>query len=103
MAYAVIPRNTSDKTTLADFIECIEQPYGKVNRTWVMERGIPAEETPKIMRDSDPPVHYLVGMPIGRLSRLDRPFLTLPWETGAGSGPSQTAGTGGRTLGADSS
>jgi hypothetical protein len=63
----VIPRNTSDKTTLADFIECIEQPYGKVNRTWVMERGIPAEETPKIMRDSDPSGHYLVGKPIGRL------------------------------------
>jgi transposase len=75
-----MPGNTSDKTTLADFLKAIERQYGKANRTWVMDRGIPTEETLKTMRESDPPIHYLVGTPKGRLSRLEQSFLTRPWE-----------------------
>jgi hypothetical protein len=44
LAYEVLPGNPSDKTTLADFIEKIETQYGKAQRTWVMDRGIPTEE-----------------------------------------------------------
>lgn len=80
LAYEVMPGNTSDKTTLADFLKAIEQQYGKANRTWVMDRGIPTEETLKTMRESEPPIHYLVGTPKGRLSRLEQSFLTRPWE-----------------------
>ena len=81
LAYEVMPGNTSDKTTLADFIHKIEAQYGKAQRTWVMDRGIPTEETLKIMREADPPIHYLVGTPKGRLSKLEQAFLQLPWET----------------------
>jgi hypothetical protein len=80
IAYEVMPGNTSDKTTLADFLESIEKQYGKANRTWVMDRGIPTEETLKTMRDADPPVHYLVGTPKARLTRLEQSFLARPWE-----------------------
>jgi len=45
-----------------------------------MDRGIPTEATLQIMRESDPPIHYLVGTPKGRLNRLERSFLTRPWE-----------------------
>lgn len=79
LAYEVMPGNTSDKTTLADFLNAIERQYGKVHRTWVMDRGIPTEETLETMRQSDPPIHYLVGTPKGRLTRLERSFLTQPW------------------------
>jgi len=79
LAYEVMPGNTSDKTTLADFLQAIERQYGKANRTWVMDRGIPTEETLDLMRQSDPPVHYLVGTPKGRLTRLERSFLAQPW------------------------
>ncbi len=79
IAYEVMPGNTSDKTTLAGFLKSIEQQYGKANRTWVMDRGIPTEETLKTMRDSDPPVRYLVGTPKGRLTRLEQSFLARPW------------------------
>ena len=41
LAYEVMAGNTSDKTTLRDFIERIEAQYGKARRTWVMDRGIP--------------------------------------------------------------
>jgi hypothetical protein len=44
-----------------------------------MDRGIPTEATLALMRGCDPPVQYLVGTPKGRLSKLERSFLTKPW------------------------
>jgi len=35
-----MPGNTSDKTTLAAFLNQIEAQYGKAQRTWIMDRGI---------------------------------------------------------------
>ena len=52
-------------------LEGIEQQYGKARRVWVMDRGIPTEETLAHMRQSDPPLSYLVGTPKGRLSQLE--------------------------------
>jgi transposase len=80
LAYEVLPGNTADKTTLRDFLDRIEQQYGKARRVWVMDRGIPTEETLEQMRRSDPPVHYLVGTPKGRLSRLEKDLLLKPWQ-----------------------
>jgi transposase len=79
LAYEVMPGNTSDKTTLRGFIEQIEAQYGKVGRTWVMDRGIPTEEMLAEMRASATPMHYLVGTPRGRLSQLEQAFLSQPW------------------------
>jgi hypothetical protein len=80
LAYEVLPGNTSDKTTLRDFLARIEQQYGKARRVWVMDRGIPTEETLEQMRSSDPPVQYLVGTPKGRLSRLEKDLIRKPWQ-----------------------
>ena len=63
LAYEVMPGNTSDKTTLADFLEKIEAQYGRSDRVWIMDRGIPTEETLEAMRTGPAPVHYLVGTP----------------------------------------
>jgi hypothetical protein len=80
LAYEVMPGNTSDKTTLADFLKKIETQYGKSDRVWVMDRGIPTEEALAQMRASPTPVHYLVGTPRGRLNKLEKDFLGKPWE-----------------------
>jgi transposase len=80
IAYEVMAGNTQDKTTLWDFIQKIEKQYGNVSRTWIMDRGIPTEETLQKMRAANPPISYLVGTPKGRLSVLEKKFLTLPWE-----------------------
>ena len=72
--------NTSDKTTLRDFLAKIERQYGKARRVWLMDRGIPTEETLAEMRQSDPPVQYLVGVPKGRLTRLERDLVRRPWQ-----------------------
>lgn len=80
LAYEVMPGNTSDKTTLTDFLKRIENQYGKSERVWVMDRGIPTEETLAQMRASPTPIYYLVGTPRGRLSKLEQGFLGKPWE-----------------------
>ena len=80
LAYEVLAGNTSDKTTLADFLAKIEKQYGKADRIWVMDRGIPTEETLAKMRASSPPVSYLVGTPKGRLTALEKDFLGKPWN-----------------------
>jgi len=80
LAYEVMAGNTADKTTLRDFLDKIEKLYGKAERVWVMDRGIPTEEVLAEMRQSDPPVHYLVGTPKGRLSRYEKELLEQPWQ-----------------------
>jgi hypothetical protein len=80
LAYEVMPGNTSDKTTLPGFLKKIEEQYGKAQRIWVMDRGIPTEKDLQAMRQSDPPVLYLVGTPKGRLSKLEDKLSQLPWE-----------------------
>jgi transposase len=62
------------------FLDKIEQQYGRARRTWIMDRGVPTEEVLADMRASDPPVQYLVGTPKGRLSKLEKQLLALPWQ-----------------------
>jgi len=80
LAYEVMPGNTSDKTTLPEFLQRIEDQYGKAKRIWVMDRGIPTEKVLQQMRASDPPVHYLVGTPKARLSKLEADLAERPWQ-----------------------
>jgi len=80
LAYEVLPGNTADKTTLRGFLERIERQYGKARRVWLMDRGVPTEEVLAEMRAADPPVHYLVGTPKGRLTRLEKHLIAKPWQ-----------------------
>ena len=80
LAYEVMAGNTSDRTTLRAFLQRIESLYGKAQRIWVMDRGIPTEEVLEEMRQSDPPIHYLVGTPKGRLTQYEEQLLERPWQ-----------------------
>ena len=80
LAYEVLPGNTADSKTLRMFLGKIERQYGKARRVWVMDRGVPTEAVLAEMRASDPPVHYLVGTPKGRLNRLEKHLLDKPWQ-----------------------
>ncbi len=81
LGYEVMAGNTSDKTTLPVFLQQIEQQYGKARRIWIMDRGIPTQKDLQVMRTSQPPVHYLVGTPKGRLTRYEKRLTELPWQT----------------------
>jgi len=85
LAYEVMSGNTADKSTLEGFLAHIENRYGKAQRIWVMDRGIPTEEVLEKMRASQPPVSYLVGTPKGRLSKLEAALLHEPWQQVRGS------------------
>ncbi len=80
LGYEVLAGNTQDKQTLGQALASIEKQYGKARRVWVMDRGIPTEETLEQMRQSDPPVSYLVGTPKGRLSKLEAALTERPWH-----------------------
>jgi transposase len=80
LAYEVLPGNTSDSTTLRAFLGRIERQYGKAQRVWCMDRGVPTEAVLEEMRASDPPVQYLVGTPKGRLNRLEASLVRKPWR-----------------------
>lgn len=77
LTYEVMPGNTSDKTTLADFLSKIETQYGKQRRLWLMDRGIPTEATLEQMRKEG--AQYLVGTPRGRLGKLEDQLIGQPW------------------------
>ena len=77
LSYEVLSGNTADSTTLADFLQRIEQRYGHANRIWVMDRGVPTEESLAKMRAIG--ASYLVGTPKGRLSKLEAGLLAQPW------------------------
>jgi hypothetical protein len=80
LAYEIMPGNTSDKTTLKLFLEKIQAQYGKAQRIWIMDRGIPTEAILQAMRQSDPPVAYLVGTPRARWDQFKDAFEKLPWQ-----------------------
>lgn len=80
IGYEVMRGNTSDKTTLRDMLQKITGNYGKERRTWIMDRGIPTEETLEEMRKANPAVRYLVGTPKGRLTKLEKDLATKDWQ-----------------------
>jgi transposase len=77
LSYEVMSGDTADATTLSGFLDRIEQRYGRAQRIWVMDRGIPTEDSLAKMRQMG--ASYLVGTPKGRLTKLEQTFLDKPW------------------------
>ena len=80
LAYEVMDGNTSDKTTLKNFLDKIESLYGKARRVWLMDRGIPTEAVLQEMRTSRQETYYLVGTPRGKVKQYEKKWLELPWQ-----------------------
>jgi transposase len=80
LAYEVMNGNTADNTTLRSFLEKIESTYGRAERMWVMDRGIPTEEVLAEMRRPDRQLQYLVGTPRSKITAMEKQWLDLPWQ-----------------------
>ena len=78
LTYEVLPGNTADSTTLPMFLAQIAARYGQARRIWLMDRGIPTEAQLAELRARGG--QYLVGTPKGRLTKLEQPLLTVPWQ-----------------------
>jgi Transposase DDE domain len=81
LAYEVMDGNTSDKTTLRGFLSKIENLYGQARRVWLMDRGVPTEAVLQEMRAAERQMFYLVGTPKARVSKYEKQWLELPWQT----------------------
>jgi transposase len=79
LAYEVMDGNRSDKTTLREFLNKIEQLYGQARRVWLMDRGIPTEKLLEEIRTQRPNTFYLVGTPRARVKKYEKQWLDLPW------------------------
>jgi transposase len=80
IAYEVMEGNTADSTTLPGFLDRIEQQYGRAQRVWIMDRGIPTEALLAELRSSGREICYLVGTPRGLLSKHEQALLDRPWQ-----------------------
>jgi hypothetical protein len=88
LAYEIMAGNTSDRTTLHEFLAKIEAQYGRarrvrgphVLRVGVMDRGIPTEEVLTEMRDPQREGFYLVGTPRGKIGQYEKKWLELRWR-----------------------
>jgi hypothetical protein len=80
LAYEVMNGNTADNTTLRSFLEKIESTYGRAERMWVMDRGIPTEEVLAEMRRPERKLRYLVGTPRSKITAMEKHWLDLPWQ-----------------------
>ena len=80
LGYETLPGNTQDKQTLAGCIESIESQYGKAQRIWIMDRGIPTEAQLEEIRKTRPELKYLVGTPRSRIKETRPIWETLAWN-----------------------
>lgn len=69
LAYAMLPGNTADKTTLRDMLATIRRRFGAAGRIWIMDRGLPTDEILTELRAADSGVRFLVGPPKAGLTR----------------------------------
>lgn len=76
--YEVLQGNTGEKTTLKPLLEKIESLYGKANRIWLMDRGIPTEATLAYMRENG--IDYLVGTPRKLLDEFEASLSVQAWK-----------------------
>jgi hypothetical protein len=78
IGYEVMPGNTADCTTLRRFLDKVESLYGQARRVWLMDRGIPTEETLAELRRRGG--QYVVGTPKARLSKFEASLAQRPWQ-----------------------
>ena len=79
VGYEIMDGNILDKQTLPQIIKKVEALYGKAQRVWLMDRGVPTEEQLKELRANDTNVKYLVGTARARVKETRSQWESKPW------------------------
>ena len=79
LGYETLDGNTVDNQTLMGCIQTIETRYGKADRIWLMDRGIPTEDHLKEIREKYPHIKYLVGTPRARVKETRPIWESIAW------------------------
>jgi hypothetical protein len=78
LGYEVFAGNTNDSKTVATIVQAMEDKYGKVNRIWVMDRGMVSEDNLKLLRQRGG--SYIVGTPKALLRRFEQYLTDKDWH-----------------------
>jgi transposase len=79
VGYEIMNGNTLDKETRPKFMERIEALYGKAQRVWLMDRGIPTDDQLTALRAGPSPVKYLVGTPRSQVKKTRSQWESATW------------------------
>jgi len=78
LGYEVFAGNRSDVTTVEEIVETMESRYGKVNRIWVMDRGMASSDNFEFLQDRGR--RYIVGANRGQLKHYEAELLKKDWQ-----------------------
>jgi transposase len=70
LGYEIFAGNTTDVTTVQQVVESMEDRFGKVNRVWVMDRGMVSEQNIAWLNSTGR--RYVIGTPRSELRRFAR-------------------------------
>jgi transposase len=70
LGYELFSGNTSDVTTVQQIVESMEKRFGKVNRVWVMDRGMVSAENIAWLNSTGR--RYVIGTPRAELRRWSK-------------------------------
>jgi transposase len=79
LGYGVFAGNRSDVTTVEEIVETMESRYGKVNRIWVMDRGMASSDNFEFLNEKAR--QYIVGANRGQLKNYEAELLKKDWQT----------------------
>lgn len=68
LGYEIFSGNTTDVTTVQEMVETMEDRFGKVNRVWVMDRGMASAENIAWLQATSR--RYVIGTPRAELCRF---------------------------------
>jgi transposase len=68
LGYEIFAGNTTDVTTVQQIVESMEDRFGKVNRVWVMDRGMVSAENIAWLNSTGR--RYVIGTPRSELGRF---------------------------------
>jgi transposase len=74
LAHFTLSGNTQDLATVQQIVRAVEQRFGKMQRVWVMDRGMVSKETLAFLHTSGRP--YLVGLRRSVVARFTRQLQT---------------------------
>jgi hypothetical protein len=68
LGYEIFSGNTADVSTVQEIVESMENKFGKVNRVWVMDRGMVSAENIAWLNSTGQ--RYVIGTPRSELGRF---------------------------------
>jgi transposase len=77
LGYEVFAGNRHDSTTVCGIIEAMEKKYGKLDRVWVLDRGMVSEDNLAFLRERGG--QYIVGTPRVMLKSFEQHLADKDW------------------------